>query len=109
MEKVKITVLKRFSPHEEPFVNLLKQANMTYNYEIDPSFGACEVFKDGQEFVIEGLRTPEGFCGAAWHTLYMNLRALAVGGNLPWFNEKGVAIQCCHDILRPVVFKLERI
>jgi len=34
---------------------------------------------------------------------------LAFGGDFPWFKEKGIAISCCSDGLRPVVFKLERI
>ncbi|RLB26553.1 MAG: TIGR04076 family protein, partial [Deltaproteobacteria bacterium] len=27
----------------------------------------------------------------------------------PWLKQKGVAIACCTDGLRPVIFKLERI
>ncbi len=69
----------------------------------------CERFKEGQEFIVENLDMPKGFCTSAWVSIYGNVRLLAFGGNLPWFKEKGVAVNCCIDGLRPVVFKLERI
>jgi len=99
--KVKITVLRRFSPSE-----VFERSPVT---SVEP-LKACELFRDGQEFVVgtDG-KMPEGFCTSAWHTLYCNYRTLAFGGNLPWYKEKGVAINCCWDGLRPVVFKLERI
>jgi len=101
MNKVRITVLKRYSPSE-----VFKKTPVT---PVTP-FGACELFKDGQEFTVnEDLRVPEGFCTSAWVSLYSNIRLLSFGGNLPWFKEKGIAINCCIDGLRPVIFKLERI
>jgi len=100
--KVKITVLKRFNPLE-----VFEKSPVT---NVNPDFGACDLFTDGQEFVVGGdLKMPEGFCGSAWHTIWNYLRTLAFGGNFPWFKEKGVGIACCADGLRPVVFKLERI
>ena len=99
--KVKITVLKRFSPEE-----VFETTPVTAVKPID----ACGVYRDGQEFIVsENLRMPEDFCSSAWHTIYCNVRTLAFGGNLSWYKEKGVAINCCTDGLRPVVFKLERI
>jgi uncharacterized repeat protein (TIGR04076 family) len=52
---------------------------------------------------------PEGFCASAWNAVYTAVRTLSFGGNLPWYRERGVAVECCTDGLRPVVFKLERI
>jgi len=100
--KVKITVLKRLHPSE-----VFETSPVTPSEPL----GACEVFRDGQEFIIdvEEGSIPEDFCSAAWHCIYCNVRTLAFGGNLPWYKEKGVAINCCPDGLRPVVFKLERI
>jgi uncharacterized repeat protein (TIGR04076 family) len=101
LHKVKITVLKRFSPSEV--------------FETSPvtpaaPLGACELFNDGQEFIVgEDMKMPEGFCTSAWVSIYSNVRLLRFGGNLPWFKQKGVAVNCCIDGLRPVVFKLERI
>lgn len=99
--KVKITVLKRFSPSEV--------------FEKSPAtpvgtLGACELFTDGQEFIVdEDVAMPKGFCTYAWNTIFGDVKTLAFGGNFPWFTEKGVSVSCCSDGLRPVVFKLERI
>lgn len=48
-------------------------------------------------------------CQSAWLAIYPNLRALGFGGNLPYFDEKGIAITCCTGGMRPVIFKIERI
>lgn len=105
--KIKITVLKRFSPSEV--------------FETSPVATAkplevCEVYSDNQSFIVtpnedpgEDLKMPEGFCTFAWSSIFANVKLLSFGGNLPWFKEKGVAVNCCIDALRPVVFKLERI
>jgi len=99
--KVKITVLRRFSPSE-----VFKKSPVT---PINP-LKACELFRDGQDFVVgEDLKMPEGFCTSAWNSIYGSVRILAFDGNLPWYKEKGTAINCCIDGLRPVIFKLERI
>ena len=100
IHKVKITVLKRFSPSA-----VFPESPVT---PVAP-MGTCELLKDGQEFITDCLRMPEGFCTSAWATIYGNVRLLGFGGNLPWFKEKGVAVNCCMDGLRPVIFKLERI
>ena len=98
--KVKITVLKRFSPSE-----VFEKSPVTPATPL----AACELFADGQEFLVgEDGKMPEGFCTAAWHTIFSNVRTLAFGGNFPWFKESGVSVSCCYDGLRPVVFKLER-
>jgi len=99
--RVKITVLKRFSPSE-----VFEKSPAT---PVRP-LGACDLYRDGQEFVVaQDGKMPEGFCTSAWHTIFGNVRTLAFGGDFPWFREKGIAISCCSDGLRPVVFKLERI
>jgi len=99
--EVNITVLKRFNPSE-----VFEKSPVT---PVNP-LGACELFRDGQEFLVrENGKMPEGFCTSAWQTIFCNVRTLAFGGDLPWFKEKGVAINCCSDGLRPVVFKLERV
>ena len=70
----------------------------------------CSVYKDGQEFLIEGrLQMPQGFCESAWHALYPILTTLRFGGDFTYFDEKGTSINCCTDGMRPVVFKLERL
>jgi uncharacterized repeat protein (TIGR04076 family) len=98
--KVKITVLKRFDPSE-----VFQSSPVTF---IKPT-GACDVFSDGQEFVVDNLIMPEGFCPVAWISLCNNVRLLSYGVNFPWFKEEGVSVNCCIDGLRPVIFKLERV
>ena len=100
LHKVKITVLRRFNPSD-----VFPKNPVT---PVEP-LQACELFREGQEFIVEDLRMPEGFCTSAWVSIYSNVRLLSFGGDLPWFKEKGVAINCCIDGLRPVIFKLERI
>jgi uncharacterized repeat protein (TIGR04076 family) len=100
-KRVKITVLRRFSPSE-----VFKKIPVTPVGALD----ACEVYRDGQEFIVEeNGRMPEGFCTSAWNAIFPSVRVLAFGGNAPWYKEKGVSVECCTDGLRPVVFKLERI
>lgn len=72
-------------------------------------FGACELFEDGKEFIVENMSMPKDFCNTAWLSIYNNVRLLSFGFDLPWFEEKGVAVNSCIDGLRPVIFKLERI
>ena len=99
--KVKITVLKRQDP---------KEIFDEYPVAEKDWFVPCGLFSDGQEFILEeNLVMPEKFCTSAWHTIYPNVRLLSFGGNLPFFDEEGVAISCCSDGMRPVIFKLERI
>lgn len=99
--KLRITVLKRLDP-EEIFD--------AYPVTERDWFVPCGVYEDGQEFVVEeNLRMPEGFCPSAWQTIYHNIRTLGFGGNLPYFDEKGVSVSCCSDGMRPVIFKIERI
>ena len=96
--KVKITVLRRFKPSE-----VFKKPPVTHNLE------TCVRVYDGQEFIVgEDGKMPEGFCTSAWVSIYPNVRLLRFGGNYPWFKENGVAVNCCMDGLRPVIFKLER-
>ncbi len=96
--KVKITVLKRLHPSE-----VFEKSPVTSH-----ALEACGLFTDGQEFMVENLEMPEGFCTSAWVSMYGIIQLLSFGGDLPWIKEKGVAISCCIDGLRPVIFKLER-
>ena len=102
VKKVRVTVLKRMSP-----TDMFKKSPVTV---VMKPFEQCPLFKDGQEFVTQGGRMPEGFpCTPAWNSVFLDARILSFGGNMPWFKEKGVSITCCPDGLRPVIFKVERI
>jgi uncharacterized repeat protein (TIGR04076 family) len=99
-KKIKITVLKRQDP---------KKIFDEYPVTERDWFVPCKDYKDGQEFMLESLIMPEDFCPSAWEAIYSNLKTIWFGGNLPYFKEKGVAVGCCPDGMRPVIFKIERL
>ena len=69
----------------------------------------CPVFEEGQIFEVgaDG-RMPEDFCTWAWNNIYLQAIHIMLGGELPWLKERGKAVACCTDGLRPVLFLLER-
>lgn len=101
MKKVKITVLKT-----------TKQEDLAEEYGIE-NFPTCPLLKEGEIFYADYAK-PEGFCDEAWKAIYQYVFALAHGvdENLfyynDWIRKPGVAIVCCNDGLRPVIFKLEK-
>ena len=80
---------------------------------LDPKHGdmrPCELFSDGQEFIIEKLwEAPEGFCTSAWADIRHVIMRVATGGDMPGMRHSGVEIASCHDWFRPVIFRIERI
>ena len=99
MKKVKITVLRK-----------------TFNDDLAAEFGAeglgkCPMLNEGQVFYADYAK-PDGFCDEAWKAVYQYVFALAHGVDDlfyygDWIGKKGVAVCCCNDGLRPVIFKLE--
>ena len=100
MSKIKITVIKRFSP-EDVFGHEYK----TPNGEIVEK---CSL-KEGQEWISENGEMPEDFCGWAWVDLSRSIHVLRFGGNFKDWAEDGIMYNACSDGVRPVCFKLERI
>ena len=99
MKKVKITVLKTTLDEE-----LVKE----YGAE---GWKACPMLTAGQVFYVDYAK-PEGFCDEAWKALYQYVFELSHGAGETlfyygdWSRTPGVAICCCSDSLRPVIFKL---
>ncbi|MBI9047419.1 MAG: TIGR04076 family protein [Anaerolineaceae bacterium] len=97
MPKVKITVIKRTI-----FPDVIEEY---YPSEMVP----CEVFYDGQDFIIErDTVAPEGFCAWAYADIQKYIMLLRHDGK-PMLKHENTSIACCTDGFRPVVFKLERI
>lgn len=97
--KVKITVLRR-----------LCNQDLADQYLEPGAVLPCPEFAEGQEFVVESSRGPEGFCSAAWHDLYPYYLILRQGGNFAgWSRDANCIVRCCTDGVRPVVFELRRI
>lgn len=44
-------------------------------------------YKVGEKFIFEGLKTKEGFCGAAYHTLFPVIFNLNFGGKYPFMED----------------------
>ena len=95
---IRITVLKRFDTKE-----VFKNPPVKAKYS-----GPCPVFKEGQVFHVDDTM-PSDFCPYAWDAMFPNILTLRSNGNFSeWYEEPGVAVACCPDGLRPVVFKIER-
>ena len=105
MYEVKITVLKCLA-HPDLVEEYMGEA-VKADRLASPR---CGVFEEGQEFVLpDASVVPEGFCSWAWADIHREILAISSGGNLdPWLKRPGLAIACCTDGLRPVVFKIER-
>lgn len=98
MYKCKITVIKR-----------MIELELAKEYSSDLQLGPCDIYKDGQEYILEKPEMPEGFCSWAWADIHRDVISVMTGGNMDWINRDGVQIICCTDGLRPVIFKIERV
>jgi uncharacterized repeat protein (TIGR04076 family) len=100
MKKVRITVLKTHF-----------DAELAAEYGIG-GLGACPMLRAGQVFYGDYAK-PDGFCDEAWKAIYQYVFALSHGAEDTlfyygdWIKKPGVAVVCCNDGLRPVVFKIE--
>ena len=95
---IKITVLKRFDTKE-----VFKDPPVKAKYS-----GPCPIFEEGQVFYVDDS-LQSGFCPYALDSIFLAVIALKSNGNFSeWYDEPGVAVGCCPDGLRPVIFKLER-
>jgi uncharacterized repeat protein (TIGR04076 family) len=103
MAKVKITVIKKVNNRD------LFGENPPAPFDENRVSLECDRFEVGQEFVADTHNCPRGFCNWAFADIQRDLVHILYGGHYPWMKEKGVAISCCTDGLRPVIFKLERV
>jgi uncharacterized repeat protein (TIGR04076 family) len=102
MTKLKITVLKRM--HNPELVNqYLKD-------KVQKDFGLCDVFKEGQEFILnEPFSMPADFCRWAWNDIQQSLTGLTSGDYTDTvYKDQNIVIAGCTDGLRPVIFKIEK-
>lgn len=97
MRKVRITVMRKAC-----YQDLMER------YE-NPIEHACDM-REGQTFIADGWKRPDGLCESAWETLSPFVMALAHGAeNLydGWMKDKRSAMISCNDGFRPVSFLLE--
>ena len=97
MRKIKITVMR-----------IACYQDLMAQYE-NPIEHACDM-REGQVFVADGWRQPEGFCDSAWETISPFVMTLAHGGQDiydGWMKNPKSAMISCNDGFRPVSFYLE--
>ena len=97
---IKITILKKLDRNE------LFGDNPPISSMEEP---VCPIYDEEQIFYSRNGKMPEGFCTWAWNNIYLQANHLMLNGNYPWLNDRGKAVACCTDGLRPVIFLLERI
>lgn len=102
MSKTKITVVKRVSLKD------LYGDNPPANIDEEMVTPLCPAFTEGQEFFFEH-DCPPGFCSWAFADIQRDIMLIHFGGSYPWIKDKHVAITCCTDGLRPVIFRVERV
>ena len=103
MTQLKITVVKKVN------VNDLFNNNPPLNVNEKWMTPECDRFETGQEFLLENIDCPPGFCNWAFADIQRDITHLFFRGNYPWVKDKGATLACCTDGFRPVIFKIERI
>ena len=98
--RLKITVLKKLNGEDI----YGKKLPITPKHPL-----VCKRFDEGQEFIVEDGVMPEDFCPWAWDDLARIVNHLQFGGDFPFYEERGMALACCTDAIRPVIFKVERL
>ena len=75
----------------------------------NPLLHACDI-REGQTFVANGWRRPEGLCESAWESMSPFVLALTHGGEdfyEGWMKNPKSAMISCNDGFRPVSFLIE--
>ena len=97
MKRIKITAIRK-----TVYYDLIQK------YE-NPIEHACDI-EEGQVFIAEGWKKPEGFCDSAWESISPFVMTLAYGGEdiyEGWMKNKKSAMISCNDGFRPVSFLIE--
>ena len=97
MRRIKITAIRK-----TVYTDLIEK------YE-SPIEHACDIV-EGQVFIAEGWKKPDGFCDSAWESISPFVMTLAYGGEDiydGWMKNKKSAMISCNDGFRPVSFLIE--
>ena len=97
MRKCRITVMR-----------MARYEDLMERYE-NPMDHPCDL-REGQVFVANGWKRPEGLCLSAWETMSPFVLALSHGAEdfyQGWMRNKKSAMLSCNDGFRPVSFLLE--
>lgn len=99
MRQCKITVMRK-----------AKYQDLIDQYE-NPMENACNM-EEGQVFITDGWKRPEGLCESAWESMSPFVMTLAYGGEdiyEGWMKNKKSVMISCNDGFRPVSFLIEAI
>jgi uncharacterized repeat protein (TIGR04076 family) len=82
----------------------------TLEVEVKERTGPCFYgYEAGQKFTFKGLKTPEGFCGAAYHMMFPVLFGLNFGATFPFMeNPDSLDTATCPDGGN-IIFKVTRL
>ena len=97
MKKCRITVMRKAFYRD-----------LSEKYE-NPMEHACDV-EEGQVFITEGWKKPEGLCDSAWESMSPFVMTFAHGGEdiyEGWMKNKKSVMISCNDGFRPVSFLIE--
>lgn len=93
MKRCKITAIRK-----------TEYKDLMEKYE-NPMENACDI-EEGQVFIAEGWKRPEGFCESAWESISPFVMTLVYGGSdiyEGWMkNKKSAMISCMMDSARLV-------
>lgn len=99
MKKIRITVMRKAC-----YPDLMEK------YE-NPIENACDM-EEGQIFIADGGKRPDGLCESAWESMSPFVMGLAHGAEGfydGWMKNPRSAMISCNDGFRPVSFLLETI
>ena len=97
MKKCKITVMR-----------IACYRDLIAKYE-NPIEHACDM-EEGQVFIANGWKKPEGMCDSAWESMSPFVMTLTHGGGnfySGWMKNEKSAMISCNDGFRPVSFLIE--
>ena len=89
-------------------MRITEYRDLMSKYE-NPTSYACGM-TEGQVFIADGWRRPEGFCESAWDSISPFVLALSHGGSNfygGWMKNPRSAMISCNDGFRPVSFLIE--
>ncbi len=70
----------------------------------------CSFFTEGDEFIVgKNGKMPDGFCQFAFYSISKFVEILRLGGGFDDWTGKDTLYGVCHDGIRPVCFKIQRL
>lgn len=109
--KKQVTVWRNKEKMKKCRITVMRKAfyrDLSEQYE-NPMEHACDV-EEGQVFITEGWKKPEGLCDSAWESMSPFVMTLAHGGEdiyEGWMKNKKSVMISCNDGFRPVSFLIE--